>query len=138
MVSAKNKTQTGVDEKVKMLTPCPASPNCVSSVDRDRKHFIEPLRFAGSVEEARSRLMEVLSSLKRTRVVTQEENYIRAEAGSAVFRFVDDAEFYFDDQQKVIHLKSASRVGYHDLGVNRRRIEKIKKRFYEKTGNVQI
>jgi uncharacterized protein (DUF1499 family) len=62
-------------------------------------------------------------------VVTFEENVIQAEFLSSVFGFVDDVEFYFDDRKKIIHVKSASRVGYSDLGANRRRIEKIRKRF---------
>ena len=78
---------------------------------------------------ARDHLLEVLFSLKRTRVVTIEEKYVHAESVSDVFRFVDDLEFFFDDRQKVIHVKSASRTGYSDLGVNRRRIEKVRKRF---------
>jgi uncharacterized protein (DUF1499 family) len=61
--------------------------------------------------------------------VIVERNYIHAEFVSAIFRFVDDVEFLFDDHQKVIQVKSASRVGYYDLGVNRRRIEKIRKQF---------
>ena len=116
-------------ENPKMITPCPSTPNCVSSIDRNRKHFIEPLRFVGPLRNARDRLLEVLFSLKRTRVVTIEEKYVHAESVSDVFRFVDDLEFFFDDRQKVIHVKSASRTGYSDLGVNRRRIEKVRKRF---------
>jgi uncharacterized protein (DUF1499 family) len=58
-----------------------------------------------------------------------EENSVHAESVSALFRFVDDVEFFFDDHQKVIHVKSASRTGYYDLGVNRRRIEIVRKRF---------
>lgn len=57
------------------------------------------------------------------------KDFIRAEFVSAIFRFVDDVEFYLDDRNKVIHVKSASRVGYSDLGVNRRRVENIRERF---------
>ena len=67
--------------------------------------------------------------MNRVRVVKLEDNYIHAEFISFIFRFVDDVEFYFDDEQKLIQIKSASRVGYSDLGVNRRRIEKIRKQF---------
>jgi len=129
MVLAENTTATDAREKDTVLTPCPSTPNCVSSVDRDQKHFVEPLHFAGTVEDAQKRLLEALSSLKRTRVVTLEKNYIHAESVSAIFRFVDDVEFVLDDRQKVIQVKSASRVGYSDLGVNRRRIEKIRQQF---------
>ena len=118
-----------------MITPCPKTPNCVSSVDTDRGHFVQPLRFVGSVKDALDRVLNILSDLKRVRVVTFEENFIHAESVSAIMRFVDDVEFFFDDRQKVIHVKSASRVGYSDLGVNRRRIERIRKRFNERNNN---
>ena len=132
---AENTIKADAKGNAKMITSCPSTPNCVSSIDRDRKHFIEPLRFAGSAKNAQYRLLEVLSSLKRTRVVTLEQTYIHAESVSAIMRFVDDVEFFFDDHQKVIHVKSASRVGYSDLGVNRRRIEKIRNRFKERNNN---
>jgi len=121
----------GRHDTVKIL-PCPSTPNCVSSIDRDPKHFVLPLRFEGSSADARQRLLKVLSSLKRTRVVTSKENHIRAESVSAVMGFVDDLEFLFDARENIIHVKSASRVGYYDLGVNRRRIEKIRKLFNER------
>ena len=114
---------------MKTITPCPKTPNCVSSVDTDPKHFIQPLQFVGKATDARERLLNVLYSLKRVRVVASGEDFIRAEFVSAIFRFVDDVEFYLDDRNKIIHVKSASRVGYSDLGVNRRRVENIRKRF---------
>jgi len=121
-----------VQHDIEKITPCPSTPNCVSSVDRDPQHFIAPLRFEGSAADAQQRLSGVLSSLKRTRVVSSRENYIRAESVSAIMRFVDDLEFLFDASENVIHVKSAARVGYYDLGVNRRRIEKIRERFNER------
>ena len=65
----------------------------------------------------------------RSTVVKVQENYVRVECASWLFRFVDDMEFYFDNDRKTIHLRSASRIGYSDLGVNRRRIERIRDRF---------
>jgi apolipoprotein D and lipocalin family protein len=129
MALAKNTMKTDAHGKVEMLTSCPSKPNCVSSIDSDPRHFIEPLRFAGSAKDAQNRLLKIISELKRARIVTVEDNFIGAEFTSFVFRFVDDVEFYFDDHNKIIHVKSASRVGYSDLGVNRRRIEKIRKQF---------
>ena len=122
-------------ENAEVIAPCPSTPNCVSSIDRDRKHFIESLHFTGPAREARLRLLDVLGSLERTHVKTSKANYIHAETVSAVMRFVDDLEFFFDDRQKFIHVKSASRAGYSDLGVNRRRVEKIRKRFNEREKN---
>ena len=106
------------------IEPCPKTPNCVSSIDTSRGHFIQPLEFSGSAEDAQYKLLQVLNQFKRARVVTVEDNFIEAEFISSIFRFVDDVQFYLDDRKKIIHVKSASRVGFSDLGVNRRRIEK--------------
>jgi uncharacterized protein (DUF1499 family) len=67
--------------------------------------------------------------MKRTSIITKKDNYIHATFKSRIFRFVDDVEFYFDDKEKIVHFKSASRVGHSDLGVNRKRMEEIRKRF---------
>jgi uncharacterized protein (DUF1499 family) len=112
-----------------MLTPCPKTPNCVSSVDTDRRHFVHPLRFSGKIEDARKNLLSILSKSKKARIVKVDDIFIHAEFTSRVFRFVDDVEFYIDDNSKLIHVKSASRVGFSDLGVNRRRVENIRKQF---------
>jgi len=116
------------------LTPCPESPNCVSSQSTDEKHFIEPLSYDGSLVEAREKLVSIIQSMKRSQIILKEDTYIHAEFTSALFRFVDDTEFYFDDAAKTIHMRSASRVGYSDLGVNRKRIETIRSKFKSGTG----
>ena len=109
------------------LKPCPDSPNCVSSMATDTSHYIEPIRYTGSMVKAREAVLSVLQTMKRTRVVTVENNYIHAECRSLVFRFVDDLEFYFEEQKSLVHIKSESRVGYSDLGVNRRRVEDLRR-----------
>jgi uncharacterized protein (DUF1499 family) len=116
----------------KMITPCPKTPNCVSSLDSDRRHFVEPFHFTGSTTDAMEKMANIISDFKRARVVSVKENIIQAEFTSFFFRFVDDAEFFFDELKKIIHVKSASRIGYSDLGVNRRRIENIRNRFDKK------
>ena len=109
------------------LAPCPESPNCVSSINTKNKHFIEPLRYSATRESAYLKLTTIIASQPRTRIVTEQANYIHAEFKSRVFGFVDDVEFYFPTDQSVIHVRSASRTGYYDFGVNRRRIENIRK-----------
>jgi uncharacterized protein (DUF1499 family) len=111
------------------LAACPDSPNCVSSQSADPRHAIDPLRYEGTAEKARELLIEAVSGMKRARIVVTEERYLHVEYTSALLRFVDDVEFFLDDGTKTIHLRSASRVGYSDLGVNRRRVEKIRSRF---------
>ena len=111
------------------LSPCPKSPNCVSSLSDDTSHYVTPLRYKRSLEEARERLISVINSMKRSEIVTAERNYIHTTFKSGLFRFVDDVEFSFDNQRKVIDVRSASRMGYSDLGVNRKRVEEIRQKF---------
>lgn len=109
------------------LAPCPDSPNCVSSQSEDEAHKIEPLRFMGPVDSARQKLVNIMESMPRTKIVTESDSYIHAEFTIAVMGFVDDVEFCFDDVNKIIHVRSASRIGYWDWGVNRRRVAKIRR-----------
>jgi uncharacterized protein (DUF1499 family) len=111
------------------LRPCPDTPNCVCSMDHDAAHDIEPLIFIGDPDDAMSRLKAVLADQKRTRLVAQEADYLHAECSSLVFRFVDDLEFSMDRPEKKIHVRSASRTGKYDFGVNRRRVEAIRRAF---------
>lgn len=111
------------------LSPCPQSPNCVSTQADDDAHRIDPLKYSGTKEQAKQRLVQVITSMPRARITTDEGDYIHAEFTSFLFRFVDDVEFFFDDSAGLIHFRSASRVGYSDLGVNRKRMEEIRGRF---------
>lgn len=114
------------------LVQCPATPNCVNSQAKDKKHFIEPIIITSKPLETKKHILKILSNLKRSKINIVENNYIRAELTSMVFRFVDDVEFYFPDTQSremLIHVRSASRVGNTDFGVNRKRIEQIRDKF---------
>ena len=115
------------------MTPCPDAPNCVSSQSTDESHYVDPLRYEVAHKEATERLLAVLRAMEGVKIITAEGGYIRAECTSALFRFVDDVAFYIDDGQKTIHVRSASRIGYYDFGVNRRRVERIRSRFLEHT-----
>ena len=111
------------------LSACPNSPNCVSSLSQDKSHYVEPLVYKVSQEDAREKLISVINSMKRSEIVIAETNYIHVTFESALFGFVDDVEFSFADERKIIHVRSAARTGYYDLGVNRRRVEEIRRRF---------
>ncbi len=108
------------------LASCPASQNCVVSQGADSKHAIEPITYHVDHDKAREILLKVLTVVPRTEVVEQTDNYIHATSKSRIFKFIDDVEFYFPNDENVIHLRSASRVGDWDLGVNRRRLEQIR------------
>jgi len=114
------------------LAPCPDSPNCVSSQSLDSAHQITPLQFDTDPEIAFSTLKTVLAELPRNEVVTSDPDYLYAEFTSTWLGFVDDVEFYLDREAGVIHLRSASRLGESDLGVNRQRIEMIRSAWSEK------
>lgn len=111
------------------LMECPQTPNCVNSQAKDYEHLIQPILFIGTSKEAQTRLLKILNEWKHTKITVTQDNYIRAEFVSKVFQFVDDIEFYFPEtegKETIIHIRSASRVGYSDFGVNRKRIEQIR------------
>lgn len=111
------------------LSPCPDSPNCVSSQSEDSRHKVAPLHHDMSAERALEQLKRIVLSLPRTSLVEETNNYLHFEFRSLLFGFVDDVEFRHRDGDKQIDVRSASRVGYWDLGVNRRRVERIRAAF---------
>lgn len=108
------------------LKPCPTSPNCVVSQNADTKHSIQPITYHVARDQARETLLKVLTVVPRTEVIEQADNYIHAISKSRIFKFVDDLEFYFPSNESVIHIRSSSRVGDSDFGVNRTRLEQIR------------
>ena len=108
------------------LDPCPSSNNCVVSLNADVKHAIAPITYHVDRDRAREILLKVLTVVPRTEVLEQTDNYIHAISKSRIFKFIDDVEFYLPENESVIHIRSASRVGESDLGVNRRRMEQIR------------
>ncbi|NJL91681.1 MAG: DUF1499 domain-containing protein [Coleofasciculaceae cyanobacterium SM2_1_6] len=127
MFAGKRPTNLGVNAG--KLAACPDSPNCVNSQEQNELHKIDPLTYTASKPEAIAKLKEVINSLPRTKIITETEDYLYAEFATPLMGFVDDVEFYFDDGAKVIHVRSASRLGKSDLGVNRDRIEVIRNKF---------
>ena len=117
------------------LAGCPASPNCVSTQAEDAEHRMQLISFTGSADDAMQYVKTLLSKMPRTKIVTVDGNYLHVEFRSAFFRFVDDVEFLIDTTEQVIHFRSASRVGYSDLGANRRRMEQVRSAFSSATPN---
>lgn len=112
------------------LSPCPNSPNCVSTQAGDSRHRIQAFPFSGTVTKAKEKLLQVIESFPRTQIVFNEGNYLHIIFTSSIFRFKDDVEFYFDEGHQRVEFRSASRVGYSDLGANRKRMEKIRSLFH--------
>jgi uncharacterized protein (DUF1499 family) len=108
------------------LAPCPDRPNCVSSDADDAARRVAPFVFQGSATDAWDALGAHVATLPRVRVVSASPVYLHAVVRSRFFRFEDDLEFYLRPKAGVIAVRSASRSGYFDFGVNRRRIEAIR------------
>ncbi len=108
------------------LAPCPASPNCVSSDAKDEVHAIAAYRIRGEPTAAWQALADHLRSLERVEIVISEADYLHAVFTSALMGYRDDVEFGLDPEVGVIRLRSASRVGYGDMGANRDRVESIR------------
>ncbi len=108
------------------LPSCPNSPNCVSSQATTDGHFIAPFKITGTVEAAWAALKKALVSQNRTVITSETEGALHAEATSLVFRFVDDIDVILDKSAGLIHIRSASRTGYGDFGVNRKRVEMLR------------
>lgn len=110
-----------------MLTACPSSPNCVSSFAVEAAQWIVPLSFSDDPVAAFARLTRVIHQRKDATIIEARGDYLRVELRTTFF--VDDAEFLLDGEKRVIQLRSASRLGYSDLGKNRSRIEEIRAEF---------
>jgi uncharacterized protein (DUF1499 family) len=114
-------------EKLK-VTDCPNSPNCVSTRACRESAQMEPLPISREPEEIRKAIKKAVGEFKRTKILDESEHYLHFTFKTAVFRFVDDVEFEIDSEERLLHFRSASRLGYSDLGVNRKRMEKLVRR----------
>lgn len=111
------------------LQPCPDSPNCVSSLSND-SYQIDPFVITGDGVSAMARLQRVLGERADTTIITLAKTYVTVEFRTAL-GFIDDASFILEPAGNVIHVRSASRSGYWDLGKNRRRLEEIRREFFK-------
>lgn len=103
------------------LAACPGSPNCVNSQSTDAQSKIEPLAAASIAE-----IKKLVETMDRTTIVQETDNYLYAEFKSKLMGYVDDVEFYLDSTTNTVQVRSASRLGKSDLGVNRQRVEEIR------------
>jgi len=111
------------------LAPCSGSPNCVSSQSSGAPHEIEPIAFDGDPGVALGRLATLLEQMAGAVIVQRDERYLHAEFTSRILRFIDDLELWVDIRNRQVQVRSASRVGYSDLGANRRRVEALRQAF---------
>ena len=111
------------------LAPCPKAPKCVSSQAGDTQHGIQALPIIDSVPASMQRIVDLLTEWPEARLVTEKPDYLHAEFTSALMGFVDDVEFLATPEEELIHVRSCSRLGYSDLGVNRSRVETIREAY---------
>lgn len=126
VLSAVSRRPSNLGVTNERLAECPDTPNCVSTFAADDAHRMEPFPFSESAATALAKLKQVIEPMPGAKLVSVTERYVYAEFTSAVFRFVDDVEFLVDPAQKVIHFRSAPRVGRSDFGVNRKRMESVR------------
>jgi uncharacterized protein (DUF1499 family) len=126
MFAGNRPTQLGVTDG--KLTACPGTPNCVNSqaLATDSEHAIEPLPLSGDPTATMANLKRAIASMPRTTIIQETNDYLYVEFASKLMGFVDDVEFYIDTDNRAIQVRSASRLGKSDLGVNRKRIEEIR------------
>ncbi len=124
-----NETVVPLGIKDGRLSDCPASPNCVSSQSNDPEKRMPSLPFINDLDNSRQIIQTIVESMSRSKIIAVQEDYLHVEFRSAIFRFVDDVEFVFDKEESTIHFRSASRTGYSDLGVNRKRMTAISEKY---------
>jgi uncharacterized protein (DUF1499 family) len=109
------------------LAPCPSSPNCVSTPadPSDQQHYIEPIAYSGPFASAIAGIAELIAAEPRTEILTSQGPYLHAVFRSPTMSYPDDVEFYVDEAAGLIHFRSASRLGEGDMGVNRKRMERL-------------
>ncbi|QDT64354.1 DUF1499 domain-containing protein [Calycomorphotria hydatis] len=109
------------------LRACPSSPNCVcSQVAVEDSHYVAPLLVQGEAETIQTRLKEALAKMPRTKITEETDRYLHVKFTTALMRYVDDVEFLIEPEAGLIHVRSASRLGYSDLGANRKRVEELR------------
>ncbi|QUX96800.1 DUF1499 domain-containing protein [Marinomonas sp. CT5] len=122
-----NKLPEGLGVADGTLKSCPTSPNCVSTqaLEDDVEHFAEPIVYKGKRKNTQLKIESFMLNKGNARIVSSYLGYVHFEVKSKLFGFIDDVEFYLPEADSVVHVRSASRVGYSDFGVNRKRVRQI-------------
>ena len=108
------------------IVTCTSAPNCVSSKATSKDRQVAPISFKGTVAEFQKSIQKSILSLPRTEIIKSQGAYMHAEFKTLIMRFTDDIELFFVPAESLIHVRSSSRTGYYDFGVNRNRVEKLR------------
>ncbi len=123
----KNNEQWTSQPQMKSLKECPNSPNCVCTKNKNPEKRMNPIPLTKIPTDMLEHIKSIVLKMGRVRLEKQEKNYVHFTFKSRIFGFTDDVEFLIDESTKEVHFRSASRMGYSDFGVNRKRMEKISK-----------
>ena len=130
MSNTMSKTPSYIGIKNGRLAPAfAAKPNNITTYEAGAYPQEEPLHYSGEQTAAKQRLITIMNELSRSKLVTDQGDYLHFTFQSRLFRFVDDVEFLFDDENKQIHFRAGARVGYSDLNVNQKRMAAIRGAF---------
>ncbi len=112
------------------LAPPRRTPNSVSSQadPADTEHHVSPIAFKGDTVAAMAAVRKAVESMQGATVIRHEGAYLYAEFRTRLMRFVDDVELMYDEKAGLLHVRSASRLGRRDFGVNRARVESLRRR----------
>ena len=111
------------------LQNCGSKPNCVCSLQNDSVHGIAPFQIRENVNSSMEKLSKIIQSMNGARIISSQDGYLYAEFKTSFFGFIDDVEFHVNESANRIEVRSASRLGYSDLGLNRSRLESIRKKY---------
>ena len=125
MALQNSRIPSNIGVKQGVLAPLPSSPNAVSSQTDDPEKRVDPFPFKGSLAETKDAIKQALSAYGDIEIKEEGPDYIHAVSTTARMKYNDDLEFYFDQENRLVHFRSASRVGYSDMGLNRERYEKL-------------
>ena len=125
MITKNTITPSGLGVKKGQLAIIPNSPNAVSSQAKDENKKVEPFPFKGDLKATKDTVKRILSAYGNIEIRTEEQNYIHAVSTTPLMRYHDDLEFYFDEKAGLVHFRSASRIGYSDMGLNRERYNRL-------------
>ena len=114
-----------------MLAKMPKTPNAVSSQTEEKDKKVEALEFKGNLVDSKKQVIKAIESYGNAKIIKNETNYIYVVVTTGIMKYHDDVEFYFDESKKLIQIRSASRIGYSDMGLNRERYNKIKEVYYK-------
>lgn len=113
------------------LAQMPNKPNAVSSETEEKDKRIEALEFKGNLVDSKSQVIKAIESYGNAKIIKNETNYIYVVFTNGIIKYHDDVEFYFDESKKLIQIRSASRIGYSDMGLNRERYNKLRELYYK-------